>query len=129
MLLSTRKKIGIGAAIGFVLMAVAFVFYFLDPADYLFFPKCPFLMTTGLECPGCGSQRAIHDLLHFRIGDAFNQNAVVPIAIPYIFLGIYLDFFGGKEKYPRLERFFFGEWAGFIVIFVIIGYWVLRNIF
>ena len=123
---SLKKKATISSCSEVV---VAFVFYFLDPADYLFFPKCPFLMITGFECPGCGSQRAIHDLLHFRISDAFNQNAIVPIALPYIFLGIYLDLFGGKEKFPRLERFFFGKWAGIIVIIIFISYWILRNIF
>ena len=85
-------------------------------------------MTTGLECPGCGSQRAIHDLLHLRIGNAFAQNALVPIVIPYIFLGIYLDLFGGKEKYPRLERIFFGKLAGYIVVLVFISYWIIRNL-
>ena len=25
-----------------------------DPSVSAFFPKCPFLLLTGLQCPGCG---------------------------------------------------------------------------
>jgi len=31
-----------------------------------FFPKCPFRMTHGLQCPGCGSTRALYQLLHLH---------------------------------------------------------------
>ncbi|PYV86056.1 MAG: hypothetical protein DMG90_22080 [Acidobacteria bacterium] len=35
-----------------------------NPASSGIFPPCPFLWLTGFYCPGCGSLRALHQLLH-----------------------------------------------------------------
>lgn len=124
----TRFKLLIGAAISLMLVAVVFMFYTFDPGDMPLFPKCPFLLVTGYECPGCGSQRAVHDLLHLDLKGAFSQNALILFLIPYILLGIYLGFFNGKHRFPRLEKLFFGKWAAIIVVSGIIIYGVLRNV-
>ncbi len=126
--MNKRRKIIIVSAISLVLVAGAFLFYFFDPEEEVLAPKCPSLLITGYECPGCGSQRAIHDLLHFRIGNAFAHNLLVPIVIPYIILGIYFQYFGGKERYPKAERILFGRWAALIVLTIIICYCIIRNI-
>lgn len=109
-------------------MAALYIFYTFDPETQLLFPKCPFLLATGYECPGCGSQRAVHSLLHLNIGAALKYNAFMVLAIPYIFLGIYLQYFGGKKRFPGVEKFFFGRWAAVVLLAVIIAYWVLRNL-
>lgn len=58
-----------------VLFAVAcVVLYYLDPVKYVFMPKCPFKMLTGLDCPGCGFQRAMHALLHGHVMQAIRFN-------------------------------------------------------
>ena len=53
------------------------MFYLFDPEEMAVFPRCPFLLATGYECPGCGSQRAIHDMLHLDLKSAFSQNALI----------------------------------------------------
>lgn len=53
-----------------VAMALGVVYFFFDPAGSRLFPRCPFLSLTGLRCPGCGSQRALHSLLHGEIARA-----------------------------------------------------------
>lgn len=63
-----------------VVLALLFAF---DPARHAFFPKCVFYWATGLFCPGCGSQRALHALLHGHVGEALGQNALVVLALPY----------------------------------------------
>lgn len=121
-------KIGIGAAISILLVAALYIFYVFDPERQAIFPRCPFLLTTGYECPGCGSQRAIHNLLHLNIGAALRYNAFMVFAMPYILLGIYMEYFGGKKRFPKMEKFFFGRWAAIVLLIVIIAYWVLRNL-
>lgn len=121
-------KIGTGVAISVLLVAALYIFYTFDPEAQPVFPKCPFLLATGYECPGCGSQRAIHSLLHLNIGAALRYNAFMLLALPYIFLGIYLEYFGGKKRFPRVEKIFFGRWSAVVVLVVIIAYWVLRNL-
>jgi len=123
-----KTKIVIGAVMGILLMAAMILFYSFDPETQPLFPKCPFFLVTGYQCPGCGSQRAIHDLLHADIGSALKHNAFMVLALPYIFLGIYLAYFGGEKRFPSLERFFFGRWSAVVLLAVIIAYWILRNL-
>ena len=111
-----------------ILVAVLFLFFIFDPESHPFFPQCPFLVATGLECPGCGSQRAIHQLLHLNIMGALKQNAFMVVALPNIFLGIYLEYLGGKKHHPRLEKIFFGKWSAVVVLLVIVAFWIGRNL-
>lgn len=41
---------------------------------------------TGLQCPGCGSQRAIHALLHGQLTEAWHYNAALFFAVPLCIL-------------------------------------------
>lgn len=126
--MSKSLKIGIGVVLSLLIIAALFLFYVLDPESHQIFPKCPFLMFTGLECPGCGSQRAIHHLLHLNIADAFRYNAFMVLAIPYVSLGVYMEYFGGKVRQPKLQKIFFGRWSALVVLFLILAYWILRNL-
>lgn len=128
MALNKKLKNIIAVTIFILLIVTAFIFYVFDPEQTLFFPPCPFLVLTGYQCPGCGTQRAIHDLLHFNFLDAFRHNALILFLIPYIIMGFYLEILNGKKRLPRLEQFFFGKWAARIVIGIILLYWLLRNV-
>ena len=121
-------KIGIGVVVTVLLAAALYIFYTFNPETQPLFPKCPFLFATGYECPGCGSQRAIHSLLHFDIGAALRYNAFMVLALPYIFLGIWLEYFGGKKQFPSIEKFFFGRWSAVVVLIVIFLFWIVRNL-
>ena len=46
-------------------------------------PQCPFKQITGLSCPGCGIQRAIHALMHGEIKDAIHYNLFLLYSGPY----------------------------------------------
>lgn len=121
-------RIGISAAVSVLLVAALYIFYTFDPELQPIFPKCPFLLLTGYQCPGCGSQRAIHSLLHLDIGAAFRYNAFMLMALPYIFLGVYLEYFGGKKRFPAVEKIFFGKWAAVALLVFIVVFWIVRNI-
>lgn len=57
------------------------VYYAADPTSP-FMPRCAFKALTGLDCPGCGSQRAFHALLHGRVSEAFAFNPAVFVSVP-----------------------------------------------
>ena len=59
------------------------VLYYINPTQYWFMPKCPFKLITGLNCPGCGIQRAIHALLHGRFTEAIKYNYFLIYSLPY----------------------------------------------
>lgn len=105
------------------------IYYFFNPKEVVFFPQCPFHTITGLDCPGCGSQRAIHSLLHFQFKEAFFSNPLLIFSIPYILTGIYFEYFGGKKKYPQIRKILFGSKAIIVIFFIIIFFSIGRNIF
>ena len=65
---------------GTVLLLVALggglVIYSFDPSQTSFYPGCAFHRLTGLNCPGCGSTRAVYALLHGRWLAALHDNAL-----------------------------------------------------
>lgn len=122
-----KKKIII-MVVAILVATVLIIFFYIDPNIYPFFPKCPFLTVTGLECPGCGSQRAFHQLLHLNIAGAFHQNPLVVIFGPYILLGLYIEYVAAKNKFKKVKSILFGKYAAIIILVVIIGFWIGRNI-
>lgn len=126
--MSKGLKIGLSLFIILLIIAVLYLFYRLDPESYVIFPKCPFLVATGLECPGCGTQRAVHHLLHLNIGKALKYNAFMVFAVPYVLLGVYTEYLGGKKRHPRIQRIFFGRWSALVVLVIILSFWIIRNL-
>lgn len=116
----------IAAVVGVVVAIGAIVYYTLDPATNPF-PRCPFLTLTGWQCPGCGSQRAIHSLLHLDIAAAWRYNALLVASIPYVLLLVGVEWCGRRKG--RLYRVLNSEvliWSYFALVVV---WWVARNIF
>jgi hypothetical protein len=60
------------------------VLYMRDPARGAPYPVCPFRAITGLDCPFCGTGRALHALLHADAGRAFSFNPLIVLAIPFL---------------------------------------------
>ncbi|MCM1109265.1 MAG: DUF2752 domain-containing protein [Clostridium sp.] len=44
------------------------------------------MVITGLQCPGCGSQRAVHSLLHADLRAAWGYNALLVAFLPFVLL-------------------------------------------
>ena len=124
--LTVNKKIQlvIYTILGSGLIAVYATF---NPESLSFFPSCPFHSITGLHCPGCGSQRAIHDLLHLNFFQAFSHN---PLIVLGMVTGIYKAFLW--LKYPDSKQapnnFLYHKNAPLVVLFIVISFWILRNI-
>lgn len=112
-----------------ILLAIVGSIYFLfSPEEASFFPQCPFHRLTGWDCPGCGSQRAVHHLLHLQVKDAFMSNPLLIVIIPYLAIGLYFEYLGGKKRFPEVSKALFGKKAAIIIIVLIILFWIGRNI-
>ena len=103
-----------------VLLLVS-LYYFFNPTVSNFFPKCPFHTITGLYCPGCGSQRAIHDLMHLNIFEAINHNALMFFAFTF---GIGLYLYSKKKFYDLIYH----PKSPLIIFGIIFLFGVLRNL-
>jgi hypothetical protein len=56
----------------------------LGNPDTTHVPLCPLKFATGLDCPLCGSLRAVHALSHGHLGEAFDHNVLVTAALPAV---------------------------------------------
>jgi|SRR5882672_570976 len=102
-LLSSR-----GAAFSLTLIlaaAVGLLLFFFEPGRYPFYPRCLFHRTTGLLCPGCGSLRAMHQLLHGHFVAAVHLNALLVLSIPPICLVAGRSFFRRLKGQPQMPNF------------------------
>jgi hypothetical protein len=59
-----------------------------DPATSSVFPPCPLRYLTGWYCPGCGSLRAMHQLLHGNVGAAWAMNPLTVVLLPFLIYGL-----------------------------------------
>ncbi|HEX6749706.1 MAG TPA: DUF2752 domain-containing protein [Longimicrobium sp.] len=76
-----------GAAVALGATAAAaglVVLYLYNPLQVGFYPRCLLYVLTGIYCPGCGVLRATHALLHGRILQALDYNALYVLSLPLI---------------------------------------------
>jgi len=59
-----------------------------DPATSGVFPPCPLRYLTGWYCPGCGSLRALHQLLHGNLRAAWALNPMAVVLLPFLTYGM-----------------------------------------
>lgn len=122
----SRRRIIIAVAAVVAVIAGALIYSAFDPAASRFFPRCPFLMLTGLKCPGCGTQRAIHALLHGEVLAALRLNALLVVSIPLLAL------YGYGEVVRTSRPHFYSRInslpAIIAVLAVVVLWWILRNI-
>src|SRR5215216_7769827 len=71
-------------AIWSLLLAGAAYLFWFEPGKSGFFPICLFRFLTGFTCPGCGTTRALHQILHGHFLTAFTLNPLFIIAIPFL---------------------------------------------
>ena len=110
-----------------IILLMTGYYFFLNPYEQeYFFISCPFYKITGYQCSGCGSQRAFHEILHLNFKEAFHQNALVLIAIPYFSLIFFTSFF--QEKFAKLRQLLIGKKTILILFIFIILFGIFRNL-
>jgi len=111
------------------IIIIIIIYALFDPAQNAYFPKCPFNEITGYKCPGCGSQRAIHAILNFNIVQAFRENLLLVLSIPYLLTAFVFDAIKKPgDKLLKWRKILFGTNAIFIILGFIIAFWILRNV-
>jgi hypothetical protein len=114
------------AVIWVIVAGTATYLFLVDPARGVGYPSCPFRLLTGLQCPGCGSTRALHQLLHGHPMAAFELNPLIIIAVPFlaIFLLLMTQSAISKRSNWRLS---IPAKYGWLILVVIVSFWIVRN--
>jgi hypothetical protein len=114
MVIERAKFFGAGMICATLAAVVVFAF---DPSRVSLFPPCPLHHYTGLWCPGCGTTRAMHQLLHGNVAAAFRYNPLAISLLPVIgYLGI-----------RREEQTMKPVWI-WTLLGVVVTFGILRNI-
>lgn len=108
-------------------IAGAIVLYLVTPGKAWWMPPCLFHRLTGLYCPGCGTGRGIHELLHGNVLGAWRMNPLAVLAIPllaYLIIGACFRRRAGAGAKSRPLP----TWLPWLIVAVVAAFWVARNI-
>ena len=122
------RQLMVAATIWVGLTAISIFLFFFNPSSPAnqWFPKCPFRLVTGFQCPGCGATRAFYQLLHLHPVAAFKFNPLIMLTLPFLiygFLGFTKSAITGKP-YRRLFIPPIYLWAWLVLM---IFFWIFRN--
>lgn len=113
-------------AIWSLLIAGAAYLYLFEPGKSGFFPACPFRLLTGFTCPGCGTTRALHQVLHGHFDTAFTLNPLLLLSIPFLLFALLrysaIVMRGGVPRPNALPAPVI-----YAIFFVILSFWIFRN--
>ncbi len=123
-----RRRRCLLAAGGVLCLAAAALLFASDPSKPGGpYPFCIFHALTGLWCPGCGTLRALHQLLHGHVLAALGYNPLTVIASPFVAYAVAshaLRWAGMRAlPAPRMRG-----WYGWAALGIIVAFGVLRNI-
>jgi len=95
----------------------------VDPRTGVF-PVCPFHAVTGWWCPGCGTTRALHALLHGHLGVAVHDNVAFVMVLPLL---VY-SYLAWLRPRSRWRPFVLGPWMTWGALTGLVVFGVLRNL-
>ncbi len=122
----SRRTIYI-ATTAVALIAVVAIYYAFNPSECGWMPRCPSKLLTGYDCPGCGSQRAFHALLHGDVAGAWRVNPYLFFAVPFFALVVWgsIGSLPGSARLRRLTHHPAVAW-GYVIVFF--AWWIIRNL-
>jgi hypothetical protein len=124
----TALRIVVAAGVPLLAGAGSLLLYLVDPARSRILPACPTYLLTGIYCPGCGTARMLHSLLHLRLVEALDHNVLMVFLLPvvlYAGLATYLAFVFGRSLIPALR---IAHWISLLILVAIVVFTVLRNL-
>ena len=121
---SVRKTVVAALVVAVVIAAIA-VYKIFDPMESSIFPKCVFYSVTGLKCPGCGTQRALHAMLTGDLAAAWHYNAFWVVMLPVIALLLGAE--GLRKRAPRLYVAVNSKWVVAAVLVAGVAWWIAGN--
>lgn len=118
-------------AVAAAVLAAAALLAVRDPNDAGSYPACPFKLATGLDCPGCGSLRAVHALVIGQPGRAMGHNLLLVLAVPLAVFHWVLwvrPQLAGTGFVARLARWRAHRHAGWWIALGVLAFAVARNL-
>jgi len=114
---------------GFFLIGLVLIllYFFVNPSETNYYPKCPLYVTTGIYCPGCGSQRATYELLHFHFLGVLKQNLLYILGIFILVYHLIVSLLNTVFN-KKIYNYLYHPKTPWILLIIILVFWVLRNL-
>ena len=107
------------------LLALLGFSWMFDPLEGpAIYPRWPVKWLTGWDCPGCGSARALHALLHGRLAEAWAFNPWLPIVLVMALLALI-----GSNRPGKIRSFIHSPITLTLFVALSIGWMIVRNIY
>lgn len=114
-------------AFGVTAVAGLTVLFYANPAADSRFPACPLHYFTGLHCPGCGTLRAIHCLVHGHLLAALRFNPLMLLSLPLL-AWLLLEHASRSGWMPGNPRISVPGKIIRAIPWIVVAYFVLRNL-
>ena len=109
--------------------ALTAFFYAYDPDIHRhFFVPCLFHSATGLHCPGCGGQRAVHQLLHGNLAQAADYNLLLVLSLPVLAASAVVWVLNRTGRRNLRVMWLYHPRTTRILLWAVLLFWVVRNI-
>jgi hypothetical protein len=108
-----------------IALGATYLFIF-EPGRTGFFPACPFRTLTGFTCPGCGSTRGLHRLLHGDIVSALEFNPLMVLSLPFLLYAL-VRYTAAAVSGRPLQRHNLDPKYIWVLFGVIMSFWIFRN--
>jgi hypothetical protein len=108
-----------------IAIGATYLFIF-EPGKSGFFPACPFRTLTGFTCPGCGSTRGLHRLLHGDVVAAFEFNPLMVLSLPFLLYAL-VRYTAAAVSGRPLQRHYVNAKYIWMLFAVIMSFWIFRN--
>jgi hypothetical protein len=108
-----------------IALGATYLFIF-EPGKTGFFPACPFRILTGFTCPGCGSTRGLHRLLHGDIVSALEFNPLMVLSLPFLLYAL-VRYTAAAVSGRPLQRHNLDAKYIWMLFGIIMSFWILRN--
>ena len=111
-----------------VLVIVILVLAWGNPYSDTWLLQCPLYQLTGIKCPFCGGQRAVYEILHLNIKEAWKLNPGLFVASPYLFLLLIAQIFPQLQNKSKIIRLCYKN-RTLLLFFVLLLFWgIVRNL-
>ena len=125
--MASKLKFGLIIILVIAIFGMLSLYFFWNPSEYEIFPKCPFYSIFGLYCPGCGSQRAVYQMLHGHLIEGLKHNFLIgllALVLGYEIFILLMNKVFNKKIYNLLHN----SKVTLGILILVILFWILRNI-
>lgn len=123
--MTLHQKWALAAA---VVIMVAVVYTLYNPMQRHWPLQCPFRLLTGLQCPGCGGQRAAYALLHGHLMEALRCNLFLVYAGPYALALVVENMLPDGTVRRKMSHILENQWVVWFYIVTFCIWLVVRNL-